>query len=166
VEKEFKSMIMEESSTRAKYDDLLKKLMDAKLAQGLEKEQKGEHFTLIEPARFPEKPYKPNRLAILLIGFVLSIGAGVGMASLREFSDRSVMDVDSLMLAGFMPVLGSIPEIVTQGDQTKKRATRLGAVLVIMIALVAGVLAFDMFVMDLDIFWVKLMRKFVQWGIL
>ena len=70
VEETYNAILTQRNNTQAKYDDLMRKHMEAKVAQGLEKEQKGEHFTLIEPPRFPEKPFKPNRLKILLIGFV------------------------------------------------------------------------------------------------
>ena len=87
IEEAYKEIFIELNNTQAKYNDLMKKSMEAKVAQGLEKEQKGERFTLIDPARLPEKPYKPNRVAIMLLGFVLSISAGIGLAFLKEFND-------------------------------------------------------------------------------
>ena len=68
----------------------MKRVMEAKVSQGLEKEQMGEKFTLIDPARLPEKPVKPNVPAVLLIGLFLGIGAGVGNVSLKEAGDQSV----------------------------------------------------------------------------
>ncbi len=134
--------------------------MEARVAHGLEKEQKGERFTLIEPPRLPEKPYKPNRLAIMLIGIVLGMGAGVGLAALREFSDDVVRNGDILTMANQFPVLAGIPEIVTAKDVTRRRTKRLiwAGCAVGIVAL--GLVAFHFFVMDLDIFWAKLMRKF------
>ncbi len=96
-----------------KYEELLGKVMDANVAMGLEKEQKGERFTLIDPARLPVKPYKPNRLAIVLIGLVLGVGAGVGFAALREFSDQTIHAVPSMASVSDKPVLVVIPEILT-----------------------------------------------------
>ena len=75
VEEEYNLLVSTRNSTQAKVSDLMRKLMEAQVAHGLEKEQKGERFNLIEPPRLPEKPYKPNRLAIMLIGVVLGIGA-------------------------------------------------------------------------------------------
>jgi succinoglycan biosynthesis transport protein ExoP len=166
VEKQFKALIMEQASNQAKYNDVMSKLMEARLAYGLEKEQKGERFSLIEPARLPEKPYKPNRMAILLIGLVLGVGAGVGMASLREFSDRSLKNIDELLMAGFVPVMGSIPEIVTAGDRKKKWILLISIVLLSLLVLILGVWSFHLFVMDLDVFWAKLIRKLVAFGIM
>ena len=66
VEEAYKALTIERDNTQAKYDDLMQKLMEARVSQGLEKEQMGERFTLIEPANLPQKPIKPNRLAIAL----------------------------------------------------------------------------------------------------
>lgn len=67
---------MERNNTQAKYDDLMRKFMESKVSQGPGKGAEGRaRFTIIDPARLPEKPYKPNRLAIMLIGLVLGVGA-------------------------------------------------------------------------------------------
>ena len=159
VEESYKALLVERNNTQAKHDDLMQKYMEARVAHGLEIEQKGERFTLIDPARLPEKPYKPNRMAIVLIGLVLGAGAGVAVASLREFFDNSVRSPESLTLATQIPVLAGIPEIRTVRDIRWKRrwhAIRLSALLV---AVACGLAAVHFWVMDLNIFWAKLMRR-------
>ena len=161
VEEQYKSITQERNNLQAKYDDLMRKLLEAKVSQGLEKEQMGERFTLIDAARFPERPVSPNIPAILLIGLVLGIGSGIGTASLREFSDQSVRTVEDLSLVTQAPVLGGIPVIVTTREklwQQKKRRLTIALVLGI---LVVGTLIFHFLIMDLDIFWAKLMRRMV-----
>ena len=133
--------------------------MEAKIAQGLEKEQKGERFTLIDPAQLPEKPFKPNRIAIILIGFVLSLGAGVGTASLKEFSDQSVRKAKDLTDATSFPVLAEIPEIITSKDIASKKRNRIILAIGIILFIVAAIIIFHFFIMDLNVFWAKLMRK-------
>ncbi len=159
VEEEFKSLAISQINTRAKYEDLMRKLMEAKVAQGLEKDQKGERFILIDSARLPEKPFKPNRLAIILIGFVLGLGAGIGTAALIEFSDQSAKTPETLTLATSFPVLGSIPEIVTKKDLKRIKKKRIITMIVILACIIAGVAIFHFFVMDINVFWAKLMRK-------
>jgi len=159
VEEAYRAISIERNNTQSKYDDLMRKHMEAKVAQGLEKEQKGERFTLIDPARLPENPYKPNRMAILLIGIVLGIGAGVGWASLKEFTDQSIRNSSSLVMATSFPVLASIPEIVTREDLKEKKRKRTLMIMGLFIALAAGLVAFHLLVMDLNVFWAKLMRK-------
>jgi polysaccharide chain length determinant protein (PEP-CTERM system associated) len=159
VEEEYNGLLAARNSTQAKVNDLTRKMMEARVSHGLEKEQMGERFTLVDPPRLPEKPFKPNRLAILLIGVVLGIGAGVGFAALREFSDDSVHTAEQLETATQFPVLAGIPVIETARDLRRKRTRRAVCALGTAGALAAGILVFHFFVMDLDVFWVKLVRK-------
>lgn len=161
VEEEYNSIIIEKNSLQLKYNDLLRKMMEARVAHGLEKEQKGERFTLIDPARMPEKPYKPNRIAIILIGIVLGVGAGVGAASLIEFSDNSVRNANALFQATAYPVLASIPEIVTEKDRKQKKLKKVSIWATAIVCCLLGIIIFHFFIMDLDVFWAKLSRKFM-----
>jgi hypothetical protein len=159
VEEEYGALIVARTSTQAKLNDLMRKLQEAQVAHGLEKEQKGERFTLIDPPRLPEKPYKPNRLAIMLIGIVLGVGAGVGFAALREFSDDAVHSGAQLEAATQFQVLAGIPVIVTARDIRRKRVRRWSYALGTLGVIAVAILVFDNFVMDLDVFWAKLVRK-------
>jgi polysaccharide biosynthesis transport protein len=159
VDESFKALLVERNNTQLKYDDLMKKVMEARVAQGLEKEQMGERFTLIDPARLPEKPVRPNRPAVLLIGLVLAIGAGIGSASLREHTDTSVRSASQITAFTSIPVLATIPEIITWKDRqrSKKRRTTIAVGLVLVLAI--GIVAFHLFIMDLDVFWARMMRQ-------
>jgi len=159
VEGEYKTLMNEKNTTELKYNDLIRKTMEARVSRGLEKEQKGGRFTLIDPARLPEKPFKPNRVAIMLIGVVLGVGAGFGMLAVREFLDESVRSVGALAVATSFPVLGSIPEIETEQDKRNKKRKKMLIWLLIVGGIVAGVLLFHFLIMDLDIFWAKLMHR-------
>jgi hypothetical protein len=133
--------------------------MEARVAHVLEKEQKGERFTIIDPARLPEKPYKPNRMAIMMIGLVLGIAAGVAVASIKEFTDSSVRSADMLSTVTSFPVLAGIPEITTEKDIRRKKIIRTFQILGLIVLVASGLLAFHFLVMDLNIFWAKLMRR-------
>lgn len=159
VEESYKVMLIERNNTQAKYDDLVQKYMEARVAHGLEKEQKGERFTLIDPARLPEKPYKPNRMAIVMIGLILGVAAGVAIASVREYTDSSVRSAEALSLATRLPVLAGIPEIQTAADLHRRRRMRLVQFAVVILVCFGGLAVIHFWVMDLHIFWAKLMRR-------
>ena len=80
VEQEYRLLVRDYESETLKFRDLLAKQMEAEVSENLEISRKGERFTLIEPALLPETPSKPNRLAIFVLGAVLSIGAGARKA--------------------------------------------------------------------------------------
>ncbi|NWF54072.1 MAG: chain-length determining protein [Syntrophaceae bacterium] len=158
VEEEYKALLAERNSMQAKFDDLTRKLLEAKVSQGLEKEQMGERFTLIDPARFPERPVSPNIPAVLLIGLVLGIGVGSGTVALKEFADQSVRTADELAAVAQFPVLGGIPVILTKKERRRRRLKRWAALGSTLLVLTAVPLIFHFFIMDLDIFWAKLIR--------
>jgi polysaccharide chain length determinant protein (PEP-CTERM system associated) len=158
VEEGYKNLLVERNNTQLKYDDLMKKFMEARVAHGLEKGQMGERFTLIDPARLPEKPVKPNRPVVLLIGLLLGIGAGVGTASLQETTDKSVRCSEDLATNFPFPVLAEIPEIITlQDERRRKRRLKIIAGVVIL-SLVIVVMIVHFLVMDLDVLWARLSR--------
>lgn len=159
VEQAYKVILLEYSNTQAKYNDLMRKSMEAKVAQGLEKEQKGERFTLIDPARLPEKPFKPNRLAIVLIGLVLGIGAGVGMASLHEMSDNSVRSAARLAEETGFQVLAALPAIETHFDRRRRLIRRTVGAVTVVVVVACGLIAFHYMVMDLNVLWAKVVRR-------
>jgi len=159
VEREYQVLTAEQMNLKAKYNDLMQKHMEAVVAVGLEKGQKGERFTLIDPPQLPEKPFKPNRLAIALIGVVLGIGAGVGWAALREFGDQAVYSSERLAIGCGFPVLGEVPAIMTSEERRRRRIRRMVIITLVGIALIGGVVLFHYMVMDWWVFWAKLNRR-------
>jgi polysaccharide chain length determinant protein (PEP-CTERM system associated) len=159
VEEGYKNLQLQRNNLQLKYDDLSKKFMEAKVSNGMEKEQKGERFTLIDAARLPEKPISPNIPAILLIGLVLGLGSGVGVAALNEQGDQTARTPEMLARITSFPVLASIPEIITWEDIARQKVKRKRAIICIILILVISPVLFHFLVMDLDIFWAKAMRK-------
>jgi hypothetical protein len=119
----------------------------------------GEKFTLIDPARLPEKPIKPNVPAVLLIGLFLGIGAGVGNISLKEAGDQSVRGAGQLTAATGCPVLAAIPRIVNEGDRRRDRVRHRRMLIAAGVVIVAMVVLFHFFVMDLEVAWARLSRR-------
>jgi uncharacterized protein involved in exopolysaccharide biosynthesis len=159
VESEYKVLLMERGNTQAKYDDLMRKFMESKVSQGLEKEQKGERFTIIDPARLPEKPSKPNRLAIMLIGLVLGLGGGIGSVAVKEYTDTSVRNAELLTLITSFPVLASIPNILSDKDLARSKGWWKWGIIAVLTVLILGIIIFHFTVMNLDVFWLKLIQR-------
>ena len=105
------SMIRESNNLNESYQVLLKKSAEAQQAENLERRQKGEQFRIIDPARVPENPFKPDSLKVLLIGLVLSLGSGLGTTFIREQMDRSFRDAEDLEATLGLKVLANIPII-------------------------------------------------------
>lgn len=158
VGKQFSEMETEYQIATSHYNEIEHKMLAAQVSQGMEEEQLGESFEIVEPAFLPEKPFKPNRLVVMMIGIVLAAGAGVTVAGLRELTDRTVHDSGALGTASALPVLTIIPPIVTAEDSARKKRNRKLLIAGTLGVILGSVLAFHLLVMDLDVFYAKLER--------
>jgi protein tyrosine kinase modulator len=108
-------------STRELYQSLMKRYEEAQLAESMEQRQKGEQFRVIEPAIPNSQAAAPNRVRLLLMAVAVSLGLAVGAVVLAEHVDTSFHAVDGLRAFSAVPVLVSIPRIVTQTDLRRAR---------------------------------------------
>lgn len=159
VEREFRELTRDYENAWAKYKELKAKQMEAQLAQVMELERKGERFTLIEPPELPEKPLKPNRTAILLLGVVFSFAGGIGTVAVSESSDGTVRGARGVLALTEMPPLASIPVIETAQDRRRRNWRRAAIAAGLVIAASSAAAALHFFVMPLDIFWYAALRK-------
>jgi uncharacterized protein involved in exopolysaccharide biosynthesis len=151
VQQTYQALTRALDAANAEYRDVREKQMAAQMGELLETERKSERFSLIEPPMLPNTPIKPNRKNLLLLGFVLSAGAGVGLALLLEMMDRSVRTARELTRVTGAPPLAVIPYIRTQADIA--RAWRLRAAFGVgCLALVTGaVTVIHLYVMPLGV---------------
>jgi len=160
IAKKYNELNTDYQNTKAYYQVLQQKLLTARVSQGMEEAQLGETFKVIEPAFLPEKPDKPNRLAIIFIGIVLGMGFSVGAASLREYSDRRVRDMEIMERLTEVPVLSVIPSIVTLEDSARQKKRTIIWAGTAVAGIFLALILFHFFVMDLYVFYAKLVRLF------
>jgi protein tyrosine kinase modulator len=122
-------------ATRDLYDSVRKRYEQAQLDSGLSAEQAGPRFRIVDPAVVPIDPVAPNRMVLMLVALGAALAVAVAAAALAESFDGSFHTSDDLAAFTRVPVLASIPLIVTAGD---RRRSRLRAALVA-VALVLGV---------------------------
>ncbi|MFQ5330296.1 MAG: GumC family protein [Thermodesulfobacteriota bacterium] len=107
------------------YQALLEKRLNARLAENMEKRQKGEKFRVVDPANLPDQPFKPNRVRMLLLGVVLSIGVGVGLVFVLEFLNPEFLKPEDFVGVLPHPVLAAIPTFTSSGGNKVKKELRL-----------------------------------------
>lgn len=128
------------------YQNLLDRKIEAQLAENLEMQQQGEQFKILDPAQLPVKPFKPDRRKILLAGMVLGLGIGVGLALLLDFLGKSYRYVPEIEEELGVPVLVTIPKILTGKELKWRKMKNIGGVLVVfMVVLAAGGLGYMYF---------------------
>jgi hypothetical protein len=83
----------------------------------------------------------------------------VGLAALREFSDTSIHDEKKLSRTFNAPVLVTIPQFYSAEDLRRRKLRYAAITVAAVLMVVAGLTVFHYQVMDLGVFWTKLMRK-------
>jgi len=101
------------------YQSLLDKKIQAQMSENLERKQQGEQFKILDPARLPEKPIKPDRNKILLMGAFIGLAMGLGLTWFRESMDQSFHAVSEVEDYLEIPVLAMIPNL---REEEKKAA--------------------------------------------
>ncbi len=124
VEQEYLALQRDYQNAHAKHQDVMNKLMEARISEGMEEHQKGQRFTLIDPAQLPEQPIKPNRPMILLAGLVFAVVAGGAVMLGAEVQDHSVKTPEELAWLTEMSPLGIIGTIETPGGLARKKRRR------------------------------------------
>jgi succinoglycan biosynthesis transport protein ExoP len=160
VERQYRALARDLDGAQLKYQEMRSKQSEVQVSQNLETEHKGERFTMIEPPLPPEKPISPNRMLILAMGFVLSLGAGVGAAVLRENLDTSVRGVRDMRALLSVPPLAAIPVMVTRADSRKRRRAMTFSWFGSVAGLVALTSVVHLYVRPLDVVWASLLRRF------
>jgi len=89
------------------YTMLIEKYEEAKIA---EKSKIGK-IRIVEEARIPDAPIKPNKKMNMMIAIVLGLGLGIGAALLIHSIDSKIRTFDDVRKYVSLPVLGTIPLI-------------------------------------------------------
>jgi capsular exopolysaccharide synthesis family protein len=89
------------------YQDFLNKSNQAQ-AQVVEQQN---NLRVIEPAQVPGSPVGPRRMFTILVGLLLSTGAGVGLAFLLDYLDNTIKTVEDVSRYAQLPALSVVPAV-------------------------------------------------------
>jgi len=102
------------------YDQLFARHGQSEVSKQMEVQDKTTTFRVVDAAVLPKKPTSPNRMKIMLLGWVAGIAAGIGALLLLDQMDTTVRDVDYLKGLG-VPVLAVISRIYNQEEVELQR---------------------------------------------
>ena len=126
-------------TSRQNYQSLLDKRLSAGMSEDLERRQQSERFTVLDPARTPEKPFQPKRLPLfagaLFVSIVLPVACFV-VFHLHDGTIKSELELVSLMPA-HSKILITVPPIVSDSDRQRSRALSIRAALISLLACAA-----------------------------
>jgi uncharacterized protein involved in exopolysaccharide biosynthesis len=93
---------------KGQFQSLTDKQYSAQMAENLERKQQSEQFMILDPARLPEKPFKPKLYSLLGLGALFGLGIGLVLTWFRESMDRSFYEVSDVETYLKLPVVATI----------------------------------------------------------
>jgi polysaccharide biosynthesis transport protein len=142
VERDLSALEREYEAKLAQFREIQGKLESALLAETLEIEERGERFALIDPPKVPQDPVSPNRTGIMLLGLVVALGAGLGLATLVDSMDTTVRGAQDIVELFRTPPIASIMYLETAEDVRRRhmRTAMLAGAAVASVAVVAVII--------------------------
>ncbi|HEV8483946.1 MAG TPA: polysaccharide biosynthesis tyrosine autokinase, partial [Blastocatellia bacterium] len=126
---QFNILRQDVETTKALYTDFLNKTNQARIQE----HEQHNNVKMIDPPQVPASPIAPNRLRTILIGFLISLVAGVGLVFSLEYLDNTIKTVEDVSRYTQLPALSVIPAISGRksrllagpGNGKKKRGAEL-----------------------------------------
>jgi uncharacterized protein involved in exopolysaccharide biosynthesis len=153
LEKELNSLTRDYEASKGKYEEILNELMAAQVAKEIEGTQQGERFVIASPANLPTKPYKPNRLVIILVGLIIAIGASFIFSAFQESIDDTIKTAEQIQQITDVPVLTSISYIASAREKRTRWLKRITCLLFMTIFIGFCLYFADKYFIKLDHLW-------------
>lgn len=112
-EQEMAALTRDYEISKANYRSLLDKKISAEMSTDMERREKSERFTIVDPARVPARPFKPNRRLLMLAGSLAGLAVGAALLLARELYAARLLG--EWELPAGTPILGRLPFIEVAG---------------------------------------------------
>jgi hypothetical protein len=147
-EQEMSTLMRDYEMTKSNYRSLLDKETSAEMATDMERRQKSERFTVLDPAQPPQKPFKPKRSALYAMGSFLGLALGLAVGFGKEIQKGTLLG--EWELPKDVLVLGRIPRMAflvpeseepEPGGKHKSRKLRVAVVSSALLSVLGAVAA-------------------------
>lgn len=115
VEQEMAALTRDYQISQANYKSLLDKKLAAGVATDMERSKKSERFNIIDPARAPQKPFKPQRAALTTVGSIVGLAIGLLLGFGLEYRKQELLGEWELPFGTV--ILGRVPVIQMSHDR-------------------------------------------------
>ncbi|MFZ4629726.1 MAG: polysaccharide biosynthesis tyrosine autokinase, partial [Blastocatellia bacterium] len=108
-------------TAKSLYNDFLQKTNQV----NLQRADQAKDMRVIDPAQTPTEPVGPNRVRSILLGFLLSLVGGIGLALGIEYLDNTIKSIEDVQRVAQLPTLAVIPmmnQSVLRAGKAKRKA--------------------------------------------
>jgi polysaccharide biosynthesis transport protein len=114
---EYSVLKRDAEANRQLYQDLLQRLKEAGVSAGL----RSSNIRIVDVARVPTGPIKPNVPRNIQFGLLLGLACGIGLAFTLESLDTSIRTIEEIGAVSTLPALGTIPLQMSSNGSLRKR---------------------------------------------
>jgi succinoglycan biosynthesis transport protein ExoP len=114
---EYSVLKRDAEANRQLYQDLLQRLKEAGVSAGL----RSSNIRVVDVARTPTHPIKPDVPRNILLGLILGLGCGIGLVFVLESLDTSIRNMEEVSAISTLPALGTIPLQLSKNGHSRKR---------------------------------------------
>jgi polysaccharide biosynthesis transport protein len=111
VERGFQNVTRDLTSARTKYEELLKRQMDAEVSEAAIAGGTADKFRVKSAPAMPREPDQPERLAIFIIAIVFAIGISITAVVLAQLLDQTVRGIRDVRDILDVTPLSAVPVI-------------------------------------------------------
>jgi uncharacterized protein involved in exopolysaccharide biosynthesis len=121
VEKEYAAVTRDLDSARAKYQDLLKRQMDAEVSEAAIANGTADKFHIKSEPSLPDKPAKPQRIAIFAVAVAFALMASLSSIVVAQLVDPTVRGVRDIRDILDVTPLTAVPVIERVGRNPHRK---------------------------------------------
>jgi polysaccharide chain length determinant protein (PEP-CTERM system associated) len=110
-EQELMKLQRDYENLQESYSSLLNRKLEADISVNMERKQKGEQFRVLDTARLPKRPVKPNMQMLFLMTIAAGLGIGGGIIFLLEYMNAGFRSPKEVELTLDLPMIALLPFI-------------------------------------------------------
>jgi len=141
LQREYERIRHEVESNRTIYQAFLESKTSAQISEAVQTSKLGLNFDIIEKARKPISPIKPDKFKVIIISLMFGLGIGMGAILISEYIDDSFRTVEEVERVLQLPVLGTIPKTIEQFQWERKEMGRKVLIWIISIFLLTTLIS-------------------------
>jgi succinoglycan biosynthesis transport protein ExoP len=128
------------------YEMLIQQVRGTQIRESAQVKESKLKFKLIAPPQKPLERVKPQKRRIMMIACFLGLALGFGIVLGLEAIDASIKNVEDVTKLLGVPVLATIPRIVTRREELKmKRRKRILAIVIPIVTFFTAIIAYRIF---------------------